>query len=92
LVTEVETAQTRAIFKGTVSIEIMVSLVLEMDNKYSGARLRLITVYSKAFTQILTEATLIQSNPGRRAVRYRLILLLFYTLFQSSKKELIQRL
>jgi hypothetical protein len=74
LVTEVETTRTRAIFESSVSIEVIVSLVLEVEKKYSGSQLRLITVYSKEFTPIPTKATLLQANPVRRAIRYRLIL------------------
>ena len=66
--------ETRAILEGAVSIEIIVLLVLEMENKYSGAQLRFITVYSKALTQIPTQATLLQTNTVRCAMQYPLIL------------------
>jgi hypothetical protein len=36
LVAKVEGTQTRATFGGAVSIQIIVSLVSEMENKYSG--------------------------------------------------------
>jgi len=41
LVTEVEGTQTRAIFGDAVPIEVTVSLVSEMENRYTGALLRL---------------------------------------------------
>jgi hypothetical protein len=36
LVTEVEVTQNRAIFGGAVSIQVVVSLVPEKENKYAG--------------------------------------------------------
>ena len=41
LVTKQEGTQTRAIFGGTVIIEVIVLLVSEMENKYSRTLLRL---------------------------------------------------
>jgi hypothetical protein len=62
LVTEVKGTQTRAIFGGAVPIEVIVSLVSEMDNKYIDALLGLkgsIPVHSKALTSRPTEANLL---------------------------------
>jgi hypothetical protein len=41
LVTGVESTQTRALFGGAVPIEVTVSLVSEMESKYSDTLLRL---------------------------------------------------
>jgi hypothetical protein len=67
----------RAIFGGTVPKQVIISLVPEMEKKCSGTLLRLrgqIPVDSKALTPTPNEATLLQANPMRRAMRYRVIL------------------
>jgi L-rhamnose isomerase len=70
LVTEIEIKQTMAILEGAVSIEVIVSLVSEIENIYSGT----LVVDLKALTPTRTEATLLRANQMRGATRYRVIL------------------
>jgi hypothetical protein len=76
MVTETEVTQTMAILGDAVSIEFILSLVSLMENKYSGSLL-LLKGYnrfdSKQLTLSPTEANVLQANPIRRAVRYRVI-------------------
>jgi len=58
------------ILGGAVSIKIIVSLVSEMENIYSGT----LAVDLKVLTPTRTEATLLQANQMSNATRYRTIL------------------
>jgi L-rhamnose isomerase len=70
LVTEIEIKHTMAILEGAVPIEVIVSLVSEIENIYSGT----LMVDLKAITPTRTEATLLRGNQMRSATRYRVIL------------------
>jgi len=77
MVIETEVTQTMAILRGAVSIEFIFSLTSLMENKYSGTLLLLkgyIPVDSKSLTHSLTEVNLLQANPIRHTMRYRVIL------------------
>lgn len=58
------------ILGGAVSIEVIVSLVSEMENIYSDT----LAVDLKTLAPTRTETTLVQANQMRSATRYRLIL------------------
>jgi hypothetical protein len=78
LVTAVEVTQTGATLGGAVCIEVTVSIVSEMENKYLGTLFQMkgqIPVYSEALTPTLTETTLLQENPLWGAMQYRVTVL-----------------
>ena len=65
------------ILGGAVSIEFVLSLASLMENKHLGILLLLkgyIPVDSKSLTNPLTETNVLQTNPIRRVMRYRVIL------------------
>ena len=77
MVTGIEFTQTMAIHGGVASIEFILPLASLMEKKYSGAMLLLkgyIPVDSKSLIHPLTESNVLQANPIRRAMRYRVIL------------------
>lgn len=71
MVTEIEVKQIMAILEGSVSREVIVSLVSEIENIHSGT----LSVDLKALTPTRTETTLLQANQMRSAMRYQVILI-----------------
>jgi hypothetical protein len=74
-----------------------VSLVAELENKYSGTLLPLegkIRVDLKALIPIATEKTLLQANPVMCPMQYRVILQAaasFYKQFFKGPKKLLSK-